>query len=257
MSTLKNTKRAGRFLGLLFLITLGTGQIRAQESAELTSRQIGEEDLGAWYMYFGMNRISDDWSIHTEAQFRFYETLSNFNQLLLRTGANYHISERAIATLGYAYIWTDPTFLDEPIADAPFSGNEIIEHRIFQQFLLFNSVGKFKFEHRYRLEQRFLTQEFSARLEVSDTQHRARYRLQITYPLGDTFFINWYDEVFINLQQPIFGQNRLYLALGAKVNPSLSVQAGFLKNSFSGADYNRLQLGIFFNPDLRKKQAQP
>ncbi len=243
--------KTGRISGLFFFLLLGltTFHSNAQET--------GEDELGAWYMYFGMNRISDDWSIHSEAQFRFYETSSNFNQLLLRTGANYHISERAIATLGYAYIWTDPTFEDEPLQDAAFAGNSIDEHRIFQQFLLYNQVGKFKFEHRYRLEQRFLSQEFSANTTVTDTQHRARYRLQVTYPLGDTFFINWYDEVFINLQSPIFGQNRFYLAFGAKLNSSTSVQAGFLKNSFTGADFNRLQLGVFFNPDLRKKEVQP
>lgn len=242
--------KAGLITGLLlFFGILLPGTIQAQET--------GEDELGAWYMYFGMNRISDRWSIHTEAQFRFYESLSNFNQLLLRTGGNYHISDRAIATLGYAYIWTDPTFEDTALEDAFFAGNEIIEHRIFEQFLLYNTVGKFRFEHRYRLEQRFLRQVFSPMSEITDTQHRARYRLQITFPLNDTFFINWYDEIFINLQEPIFNQNRFYIALGAKLYKDLSLQGGFLKNSFSGADFNRLQLGIFYNPDLRKKKTQP
>jgi hypothetical protein len=250
MTKPQNPLKPSALIVLLLLVTLS--------STSLYSQETGEDKLGAWYMYFGMNRISDDWSIHSEAQFRFYETLSEFNQLLLRTGANYHISDRAIATLGYAYIWTDPTYLDEPLQDAPFAGNEINEHRIFQQFLLYNAVGKFKFEHRYRLEQRFLSQEdFETGQRLNDTQHRARYRLQVTFPLTDTFFLNGYNELFINLQEPLFGQNRLYLALGAKLNPELSLQAGFLKNSFSGADFNRLQLGVFFNPDLRKKQSQP
>ena len=249
MTKPQNPLKPSALIVLLLLFTLSGTSLYSQET--------GEDELGAWYMYFGMNRVSEKWSIHSEAQFRFYETLSEFNQLLLRTGANYHISERAIATLGYAYIWTDPTYEDEPLQDASFAGNEIIEHRIFQQFLLFNTVGKFKFEHRYRLEQRFLKQDFGGGLEETDTQHRARYRLQVTYPLNNTFFLNAYDEVFLNLQEPLFGQNRLYLALGARLNPALSVQAGFLKNSFSGADFNRLQLGVFFNPDLRKKQSQP
>ncbi|MGB5317401.1 DUF2490 domain-containing protein, partial [Eudoraea sp.] len=64
--------------------------------------QQGQDDLGIWYMYFGMNKISERFSIHTEAQFRYYETSGNFNQLLLRTGLNYHISSEAIATIGYA-----------------------------------------------------------------------------------------------------------------------------------------------------------
>ena len=48
------------------------------------SQETGEDTWGAWYMYFGTNKVSEKWSIHTEAQFRFYETTSNFNQLLLR-----------------------------------------------------------------------------------------------------------------------------------------------------------------------------
>lgn len=43
-----------------------------------------EDEWGAWYMYFGTNQITDQLSIHSEAQFRFYEITDSFNQLLLR-----------------------------------------------------------------------------------------------------------------------------------------------------------------------------
>ena len=116
----------------------------------VNAQETGEDELGAWYMYFGTNRVTDKLSIHSEAQFRFYEVASTFNQLLLRTGLNYHINENAIATIGYGYINTDGTFSDIP--DEENSD----EHRIFEQFILKNKVGKVKFEHRYRLEQRFI-----------------------------------------------------------------------------------------------------
>lgn len=223
---------------LLFLFTINCFLLSAQDT--------GEDNLGAWYMYFGTNKLSEKWSLHTEAQFRYYEVTGNFNQMLLRTGGNYHISDKAIATLGYAYITTDTNFEE-------FNGEKnSFEHRIFQQFILKNAVGKFAFEHRYRLEQRFLEQ-----YGISDTQHRARYRLQVTYPLNENWFLNFYDEIFINLQDPLFGQNRLYGALGYKVNSDLSLQLGYLKNHFTGRNYDRLQLGVFFNPDLSKMSAQP
>ena len=205
------------------------------------AQETGEDNWGTWYMYFGTNKISDKLSIHTEAQFRYYETTSNFNQMLLRTGLNYHINSDAIATLGYGYISTDGSF--EELLNEENSN----EHRIFEQFILKNKVGEFLFEHRYRLEQRFLEYQ-----DVTDTQHRARYRLQVTLPLTDIFFLNFYDEVFINLQNEAFGQNRLYGALGVNVTENLSIQAGYLKNHFSDANFDRLQFGIFFNPDLRK-----
>jgi len=218
-------------LTALFIL-LGTLTANAQ--------QPGEDEMGAWYMYFGTNKISERLSIHTEAQFRFYETTSNFNQMLLRTGLNYHIDPNAIATGGYAFIDTDNNFYE-------FEGEiNSKEHRIFEQFILKNKVWEFLLEHRYRLEQRFL--DFG---ETTDTQHRARYRIQMTLPLTNTFFLNFYDELFINLQDNLFGQNRLYGAVGVNVTENTSVQLGYLRNQFANAVYDRLQLAIFYNPDLR------
>ncbi len=206
----------------------------------INAQQPGEDEMGAWYMYFGTNKISERLSIHTEAQFRFYETTSNFNQMLLRTGLNYHIDPNAIATGGYAFIDTDNNFYE-------FEGEvNSKEHRIFEQFILKNKVWEFLFEHRYRLEQRFL--DFG---ETTDTQHRARYRIQMTLPLTNTFFLNFYDELFINLQDDLFGQNRLYGAVGVNITENTSIQLGYMRNQFANAVYDRLQLAVFYNPDLR------
>jgi hypothetical protein len=230
---------------LLVLVVFNVSVLSAQET--------GEDKLGSWHMYFGTNRISEKFSIHTEAQLRYYEQGKNFNQLLLRTGLNYHINSDAIATAGYAFIDTDPSFEEMAIPDGSFFGNQILEHRIFEQFILKNKVWEFLFEHRYRLEQRFINNTDQSRpgAPVKDTEHRARYRLQVTLPLTDIFFLNFYDEIFINLQREAFGQNRLYAAFGINVTENLSVQAGYLKNHFRTVDFDRLQIGVFYNPDLR------
>ena len=208
-------------------------------SMVLNAQRPGEDDLGAWYMYFGTNKVSERFSIHTEAQFRYYETTSNFNQLLLRTGVNYHINPDAIATVGYGFINTDNTF-----GDFAFE-TDTNEHRIFEQFILKNKVWEFLFEHRYRLEQRFLDMG-----NGNVTKHRARYRFQVTLPLTDTFYFNFYDELFINLQDELFGQNRLYGALGANITENTSIQVGYMRNQFTNAVYDRLQVALFYNPDL-------
>ena len=77
--------------------------------------------------------------------------------------------------------------------------------------------------------------------------------MQVTLPLTDIFFLNFYDEIFINLQNEAFGQNRLYGALGINITENLSIQAGYLKNHFTDTNFDRLQFGIMYNPDLRKK----
>lgn len=225
-------------VALLCLCFLGLLNMQAQET--------GENKLGIWAMYFGTNQVADKWSIHTEIQYRDYQIFGNFNQLLLRTGANYHISDHAIATLGYGFISTDPTF-EEPVGE-----KNAIENRIFEQFILKNQVGKFKFMHRYRLEQRFLKFGDGSK----DTQHRARYFLRVTFPLSEKWFLAAYEEIFINLQEPIFGQNRLFGAVGYHINERINLQAGYLKNHFTGANFDRLQLAIFWNTDLRKKETE-
>lgn len=238
---------------ILLLLLLVCAPLKAQdESAPEIS---GEDETGIWYMYFGMNKISERWSLHTEAQFRYYESSGNFNQLLLRTGANYHINSNAIATAGYAFINTDPNFEDfRAFGDIVLDDIRIKEHRIFQQFILKNRVWEFLFEHRYRLEQRFITFGETGDTDFRrSTQHRARYRIQATLPLTNTFFLNFYDEIFLNLQGNTFDQNRLYGAVGMNITENSNIQFGYLKNHFTGRVFDRFQIGFFFNPDLRKK----
>lgn len=211
----------------------------------VVSQNDGQQDLGAWAMLFTTNRISEDFSIHAEAQYRNYEVGSNFNQLLLRTALNYNLSDKAMASFGYGYIVTDGTF------EEPEGEENVTENRIYQQFVLRNNVGKLKFSHRYRLEQRFINRPLSG----NDTEHRARYFLRLTYPLSDTFYLTAYDEVFINLQGDTFGQNRLYSALGYKFNKNVRFEAGFLKNHIGNRNFERLQAAIFINTDLRKKST--
>lgn len=227
---------------LLMVFTLISITAQGQEN--------GEDKLGSWHMYFGTNQIADKWSIHSEAQLRYYEQAKNFNQLLLRTGLNYHINPNAIVTAGYAYIKTDPTFFEAALIDLDGQASDnISENRIFEQFILKNKVWELLFEHRYRLEQRFIT---DSDLNTKSTRHRARYRFQMTVPLTNIFFLNFYDEIFINLQNEAFDQNRLYAAVGINVTNNLNVQAGYLKNHFRTVDYDRLQVAVFYNPDLRK-----
>jgi len=223
---------------LTLLVCISALSIQAQDN--------GEDDLGAWYMLFTNNRVSEKFSIHAEVQYRNYEFADNFNQLLLRTALNYHISDKAVASFGYGFISTDPTF------EEPDGEENISEHRIYQQFVLNNSVGKLKFSHRYRLEQRFIDNPLSG----NDTQHRARYFLRLTYPLSEKWFLTAYDEVFINLQNDFFGQNRLYGAIGYNFSDKLSVQAGYLKNDFSVDTFDRFQVAVFIKTDWRKKKEK-
>ncbi|WP_353849839.1 DUF2490 domain-containing protein [Hydrotalea sp.] len=81
--------------------------------------------------------MRDKWSIHTEAQYRSFEITPNIEQILFRTSINYHINNAAFTSAGYAHI-TIYTFDKEQVPRV-----QISENRLWQQFLMRNSIGRF------------------------------------------------------------------------------------------------------------------
>lgn len=203
-----------------------------------------EEETGNWVMYFGTNKVSDKFSIHTEVQYRNHTIAPNsIEQLLLRTGLNYHFTEKAFASAGYAYI---PSYVYKSDQKAP----EVIEHRIWQQFILTNKISRIKFEHRYRIEQRVIDQALKSRF---------RYRLMFFVPLNKPkfekgcIFVGFYDEIFVNAEKVFFDRNRLYGALGYQLHDNASVQIGILHQQVNDFGKKYLQFAVIFNPDFRNK----
>ncbi|NOY51544.1 MAG: DUF2490 domain-containing protein [Chlorobi bacterium] len=203
-----------------------------------------QDKAGNWLMYFGMNKISDKISVHTEFQYRNHTIApNNTEQLLLRLGLNYHFSDKAFVSAGYAYI---PSYIFDSEQKAP----ETIEHRIWQQFILTNNIGRVKLEHRYRIEQRWVSSEY---------RNRLRYRLMLFAPLNKpiiekgSFFIGLYDEIFLNTEKGFFDRNRLYGALGYQFHKLASAQAGVMHQQLTGSGKWYLQFSLVFNADFRDK----
>lgn len=209
----------------------------------------GQSELGSWYMYFGKNKLSEKWSIHSEVQGRFYKPVSSFNQLLVRVGMNYNITKDAMVTAGYAYIPTESYEKGTALQSS-------LEHRIWQQFILNDKVGRFYFEHRYRVEQRWVEKDNGE----SYYKNRLRYRIMVSMPINspelkeNTWYLGVYNELFMHTEADPYDQNRLYFALGYKVNSLWNFQAGYLRHNIKNLDYNRLQFALFLNPDFSKKQ---
>lgn len=204
-----------------------------------------QNELGNWLMYFGQNRISDRLSIHSEVQYRNHTVAPvNIEQLLLRAGINYHFGKTAMASFGYGHI-------SSHVYESEQTSPESIEHRIWQQLILTNKLSRIKFEHRYRIEQRWVNDDF---------RHRLRYRLMLLIPLNKpviepgTILLGLYDEIFVNTEQVFFDRNRLYAAIGYQVNQQIQVQLGALHQQVNDFGKFYLQFGLIFNPDFRKKE---
>lgn len=203
-----------------------------------------EEKLGAWYIYNGSYFVDPKVELFFESQVRLYQPLSNLEEFFLRPMANYHFSSMIFGGLGYSYgnSWS--------YADNKDDKEKIIENRLILQAGFNHNISRTKIQHRYRFEQRWFK---------SGNRHRFRYRLQITVPLNGkviekgTYFINLYDEVFINSKPELaFDQNRMYIAGGYQFNKTLNLQIGYLFQSRPTANYNRLQFFLTQRLDFYK-----
>lgn len=218
-------------------------------------------------MYFGNHRLSERWGIHTEYQWRRADLFNDWQQSLLRLGVDYYSKSGAQFTAGYGWIRS------YQYGDQPISYN-LNEHRIWEQLILKSKAGRFDFQHRYRLEQRFLENwvkdaDGTYNMDGFLFRQRVRYRFLVTMPISrkemasNTLFLAVYDEPFLGfgkgIAKNILDQNRLYAALGWRFNPNFNVQLGYLnqyvvkKDGIQAERNHTLQIGVTYNLDLRKK----
>ena len=213
---------------LLIFFLLLTINISAQKS-----------NVGNWFVYLGNQKINNQWNWHNELQYRNFNFLGDLNQLLLRTGIGYNLTENNNnILLGYGFINSQKYISDS---------NEKVgtnEHRIYQQFITKQSFDKVFLQHRYRIEERFLPNDF---------QMRFRYFIGINIPINkpkiekNAFYLSGYNEIFINAQQHIFDRNRLYGAIGYVFNKNIKMEGGYMAQTVSTGNRNQFQIVVFNN----------
>src|SRR5690349_8237775 len=78
----------------------------AVASASLAHAQrVIDRNTHLWSTYLGDHRLSERWSIHTEAHVRRANTGADPQQLLFRPAINYHLHPDVLVSLGYSYYY--------------------------------------------------------------------------------------------------------------------------------------------------------
>lgn len=216
---------------VLTLLSLGSGALCAQKN-----------DLGAWYMYFGNNKISKKLNWHNEIQYRNFDAIGDLEQLLIRTGIGYDLTENNNnVLLGYGFILSQPYVNGEK--------KENVEHRIFQQYITKQKFGRFNLQHRYRLEERFLEDDFRMRF---------RYMLGVNIPITQkemlprTLYASVYNEIFLHFNSAVFDRNRVYGALGYVINKNMRIEAGYMNQLQENRNRGQIQIGFYNNIPFTK-----
>ena len=239
----------------VLLLLLVTASTFAQGTRQHTSNSNG------WYMYFGDHKISPKWGVHLEAQFRRHDVITSGQQLLLRTGINYHLTDQTFLTAGYAFIETYP-YGEFPVK-ATFP-----EHRIWQQAQVKSQLHKWEMVSRFRLEQRWLylpVQQSDGSFAPGDAVYQNRFRIFTRFSIpfkGETivdksWYVTFYDEIFVSFGKHVgmnvFDQNRAYVALGYRIPRIGRPEFGYMhqlllkSNGTQVEDNHTLQLGLISN----------
>lgn len=203
-----------------------------------------ESETGNWMMYFGNQKLSDRWNWHNEIQYRNYNFAGDLEQLLLRTGIGYNLSaNNNNLLLGYAYIH------GEPYVAGTDEKTNVNEHRIFQQFISRQQFGRFYLQHRYRIEERFIEEDFKMRF---------RYFLGLNLPINKkemvskAIYLSLYNEIFIQPKSPVFDRDRVYGAIGYVFSSNLKVEAGMMAQLLESSDRAQFQIALFNTFPLMK-----
>lgn len=198
-----------------------------------------DSNLGNWLIYIGNKKLNSKWNIHNEVQYRNYNAVGDLEQLLLRTGVGYNLSENNDnILLGYGYILSENYVGD---SDDKISINE---HRIFQQFTTKQKVGSVGLSHRYRFEQRFVEDDFKMRF---------RYFLGINVPLQykedakNPLYLSFYNEIFLNTKSSVFDRNRVFGGLGYKFSDNLRMELGYMNQFFETSGRDQINVIAFVN----------
>lgn len=222
---------------LLMLMTLCIGYI--------TQAQDG--DFRGWGTLNTNQKINDQWNIASDIQYRTYEDLDQFNQLLVRGGVGYNLTPNNNNLLvGYAFVHTR-----NPDGENDYS--TFNEHRFYQQFNTKHNIQKVNLNHRFRFEERLMN---------NDIFYRFRYQFNATLPINkptlqkDAWFVKASNELFLNaIKKNEFDRNRLNLNVGYVLSPLLTLEAGYMKQHVKHVKTNHLMVGVTLNNPLTKKPS--
>jgi hypothetical protein len=201
-----------------------------------------QSTFNGWLASFNAFKTGKKTSIHTDIQLRSTDELKQVQSILIRPGLNVHLNKHVTVTAGYAFI-SNKRISGTASAFMP-------EHRIWEQLLITHKLKRVAISHRFRLEQRFISKSVVLNDELerdgSAYANRFRYFIRGLIPLTNEpvfkkgCFAALQNEVFMNfgntstVNNETFDQNRLYIAVGYRLNPRFDLETGYLNQYVNG-----------------------
>ncbi|MEM8845970.1 MAG: DUF2490 domain-containing protein [Bacteroidota bacterium] len=201
-----------------------------------------ENNYGSWFVISGANSIHENWSIPTVGILRHHGMWENYEFGFFRTGINYQKNKKVQFGIGGAFL-NSKHYLPEENFEV---GNQ---YWFYQECTIKSQLHYATFTQRFRLENRWIHRE-----ETVNFNARIRCRFQFTKNLNKRIYIKVFDELFVNINDDFFNQNRFYVGIGSKVSKNISVDIGYLKNHFSTAQNDVVRMGLNFKTSMLSRK---
>jgi len=182
-----------------------------------------DQSLGNWNAILIKGKISPKWSLLGEGHIRSSNYDLKYDYFEIKSSIGYSVTKNFTALLGTGFFNTDEPggFFRTPALQKEF--------RTWLELNLKQTFTRFYFEHRSRLEQRFLANNYKNRL---------KYRLGLLMPvnkavlISGSIYVAVNDELFIPQHGvTLVEKNRLYLGMGYKINPNAAFQIGCVNDT--------------------------
>jgi hypothetical protein len=207
-----------------------------------------QKDFGSWNVINTRLTLSSKWGLFNELQLRSQSFYSNHFYHEVKGGISYAVNKNFSFLLGIGkYI----TYTDGGSFEKPVTSNET---RFWQQLTMNHYLERLKFEHRYRVEQRWY--------KGGNYRNRFRYRLNTALPVNHnkmqpgTFYIAAFNEIFLTNTAPYFERNRFFVGPGYQISKYFTIQPGYVYQfdyrNYAGAGKHFFQLTLMIELDAHK-----
>jgi len=183
-----------------------------------------DNSLGNWNTLIVKGKISPRFSLFGEGQTCSSKYNMKYEYFEVKTGFSYAFSKKLIGLFGTGiYDTYQPNeFFQTPAVKKEF--------RTWLEMSYKQALGRLSFEHRVRIEQRFIPDDYKNRL---------RWRLASTLPINKAqmvtgcFFFSIYDELWIPQygDRAFLDKNRFYSGFGFKKNERTTFSIGCMSDT--------------------------
>jgi len=179
------------------------------------------DKLGSWSVINTRVGLDKKWELFNELQLRSQSFYDDFFYYEVKGGISYKLNKNFNALVGTGkYITYDTD--EEGSFNKPVTSNET---RLWQQITMNNYLTRVKFEHRYRIEQQWISTGY---------RNRFRYRLNALIPVNKksieagAMYISAFNEVFLTNKAHYFLRNRFMAGVGYQVNKTFGVVPAYV-----------------------------